>query len=122
MNDGSGWKSIESGGQAVQRQAYELAASLNPEAAARSTSMGEQQIMGFNHAAAGYSSAQEMLRAFRSEDEQDKAYMRFVMGNPALVKAIKDKDFTAIARIFNGGGNVTNYASALKAAYDRLRQ
>lgn len=121
MNDGSGWKSIEEGGQARQWEAFNLAASLNYEAAARSISMGAAQIMGFNHASIGYPSARAMLEAFGSEPVQVIAFINFILGRPELLTAVRNKDWRTIARIYNGNGAVDRYAPILQGAYERLK-
>lgn len=121
MNDGSGWKSIEEGGQPRQWEAFELAASLDYEAAAQSISMGAPQIMGFNHASIGYPSATAMLEAFGNANVQVIAFINFILGRQALVSAVRNKDWREVARIYNGAGNVDYYASLLQGAYDRIK-
>ena len=120
MNDGSGWKSIEEGGQARQWEAFDLAASLNYEAAAQSISMGAPQIMGFNHASIGYPSATAMLEAFGSEPVQIIAFINFILGRASLASAVRNKDWREVARIYNGSGNVDHYASLLQGAYNKI--
>jgi hypothetical protein len=114
------WQPIHTGNQADEWAAYEFARSINPEAAAQSISMGAGQIMGFNHARIGYPSAQAMLKAFESAPVQTVGFLNFFLSDPALVEAMRRKDWFEIAKRYNGAGNANAYADLLEDAYERL--
>lgn len=114
------WQSMETGGQPMQWRAYELAASVRPEAAARSMSMGAAQIMGFNHARVGYPSARAMLHAFRSEPVQVIALINFLLSDSALWRAVQARNWREVARRYNGPGQVDYYAALLEGKYNEL--
>lgn len=116
------WKDIHVGSQAREWQAFEKAATLDYEAAAQSISMGAPQIMGFNHASIGYPSATAMLEAFGEESIQTIAFINFILGRQSLVLAVRNKDWREIARIYNGAGNVDQYAPLLQGAYTKLKE
>lgn len=91
------------------------------ELAALSTSWGIGQIMGFNHDAAGYSTAVSMVRAFaESEANQLIGMMHFIEANPGMMKALLDKNWAEFAQRYNGKGYAKNkYDIKLAAAYKR---
>ena len=76
------------------------------EYALSSASLGLPQIMGFNHKQAGYDSALHMANAFilGGEPEQLGALATFIENDPRLLRAARDKDWTAFARTYNGPG------------------
>ena len=52
---------------------------------------------------------------------QLKAFLGFCSKSPALMKAMKAKDFTAMARNYNGK-DYGNYDDLMKKAYDALER
>lgn len=121
MTVGGAWWPIHTGDQKSEWRAYESAQQLNPEAAAKSISMGAAQIMGFNCARIGYSSAQAMLKAFESAPAQVVAFLNFLLSDAALWAAVCNKDWREIARRYNGAGNVDVYAPLLERKYNELK-
>lgn len=108
--------------QATEWQVLELARSLDEQAALYSISMGAGQIMGFNHAAIGYSTVQAMFAAFQADvRHQLTALFRFIEVNH-LQDAVRIPDFVAFARTYNGHGQETIYAPRLQRYYDAYRQ
>lgn len=91
------------------------------EVTALATSWGLGQIMGFNHKAAGYDSAVAMVKDFAdSEYAQLQGMANFIKANPAMHKAMKDKDWMTFARLYNGAGYAKNeYHIKLASAYNR---
>ncbi len=79
---------------------------LHPEAAFKACSYGLPQILGENHKAAGYASAQAMFEVFRDkgEDEHVAAMARFIRSNPQMHAALKRGDMAAFASRYNGPG------------------
>lgn len=95
-----------------------LAMLLDPVAALRSCSWGLGQIMGFNHKAAGYDTAQAMVAAFMdSEAAQLEAMVRFIQSE-GLDDELRRHDWSAFARGYNGAGYAKHgYHTRLAAAF-----
>lgn len=75
---------------------------LGVEPALKSTSWGMGQVMGFNHAAAGFVSAEAMVQEMvKGEDEQLAAMAGFLTAN-SLTTLLVRKDWAAFARRYNG--------------------
>lgn len=91
----------------------------NPEAALQATSWGGPQIMGFNHVAAGFKSAFEMVKAMaRSEDAHLVAFVDLIT-DWGLDSAIRAHDWEAFENRYNGGGQGGAYARKIEAEYRR---
>ena len=93
---------------------------LDRTAALQSASWGLGQIMGANHAAAGFEDVEAMVAAFvSSEDGQLLGMANFVAGS-ALKQAMTDVDWTTFARLYNGPNYAANnYDGHLNSAYAR---
>ena len=77
-------------------------AGLGLEPALKSASWGIGQVMGFNHKVAGYSTAQKMVEAMvQTEDAQLAGMVNFMVGND-LAGPLKNQDWAAFARKYNG--------------------
>lgn len=113
------WRDVHTGAQADEWAAYCHAATLAPQAATESISIGSPQIMGFHWARLGYPSPMAMLEAFRSEPEQHRALALFIRADPRLHAALQALDWRTFARAYNGPGQVDIYAGRLQAAYHR---
>jgi len=104
-------------------ETFYLAQSLSREATMRSISMGRGQIMGFNHARIGYPSAEAMFQAFARQADGDAAQVigmvNYMLGDASLVRAVKERDWRAIERMYNGAGAVDTYAPLLERAWRR---
>ena len=112
------------GEQPYPRDSYPrllAALALDRRAALESCSWGLPQIMGGNHRAAGYGSAEAMVEAFRAgEDEHLAALGRFIAAHPAMRAALCRRDWSAFARAYNGPGDSRHaYDARLQAAYAR---
>lgn len=94
------------------------AAEIDAEAAARASSWGAPQMMGFNHEVCGYETAQAMVYAFQSEASQIEAFARFVVGQ-GLDDNIRAGDFLGFAAGYNGPGKAEDYAGKMEDAYRR---
>jgi len=113
------------GGQANENACLQKAISINKEAAYNSISMGLGQVMGFNSAAAGYSSAENMYKMFSAsgggENEQIKGMFKIIENSPAHLSAARRKDFSAFTKLYNGPAVGTDkhsqYMAALQNAY-----
>ena len=91
---------------------------LNRAAALKSASWGKFQIMGFNHALAGFSTIQRFINAmYKSEGAQLKAFVSFVR-NSGLAPALRTQDWAGFASGFNGPAYAENaYDERLAQAY-----
>ncbi len=75
---------------------------LSAEPALRSASWGIGQVMGFNHDAAGFQSAQKMVDAMiLSEDHQLQAMVNFLITNN-LHRHLRNQDWAKFALGYNG--------------------
>jgi len=121
VNESAPWWPIHTGRQSDEWTAFELASRLNRRAAAESISMGRPQLMGFNHARVGYPTAEAMFQAFgrRQDGEaaQIVAFVNYMLDNPALMRAVRERDWRAIAAAYNGAGSVDRYSGLLEAAW-----
>lgn len=82
---------------------------LNRVAALESASWGIGQVMGFNHAAAGCSSAEQLVNeAMQGEDEQLMHFARFICQDPAMWAALVGHQWATFARRYNGPGYARN--------------
>ena len=114
------WKTSLKIGAAERERRFLAAYQRDPQDACRATSWGAPQIMGFNAAACGYSSAVEMVRAFAdSEAEQLRGFAAFVRSS-GLDSALRARDWRTFALTYNGSGQVEAYAARMEAAYRDL--
>jgi hypothetical protein len=98
------------------------AVALDRTAALMSASWGVFQIMGENYKQAGFSTVQEYITAmYRSEQEHLKALVAFIKADSRLLVAIRVKNFTRFAQVYNGPGYAKNeYDKKMHAAYRSL--
>lgn len=99
------------------------AAAIDETVALLSTSWGLGQVMGFNHAAAGYASPQAMVAAFADDEEHHlEAMIRFIVTN-GLDDEIRRHDWAGFARGYNGSGYAKNqYDVKLRAAFAKWQK
>ena len=100
----------------------ERAIGFDEEAALNSASWGAGQVMGFNHAVAGFTTVQAMVNAMvRGEDAQLIAMANFINANN-LARPLRNQDWTTFARGYNGPAFVENkYDEKLKVAHAKHR-
>lgn len=117
-------RSLYGAGGEHQWDRFEQAYRLNPEAAIKATSWGRFQIMGFNHRAAGHADVQAFVAAMRrSEGEHLDAFARFIESNPSMHRALRQHDWAAFARAYNGPGYAENqYDTKIAQAWRRHSQ
>ncbi|MGA0617709.1 N-acetylmuramidase domain-containing protein [Paracoccus sp. KR1-242] len=93
---------------------------IDAAAALRSASWGLGQIMGFNHRAAGYASAGDMVEAFCEREVAGLEAMVSFISSEALDDDLRRHDWSGFARGYNGAGYAANgYHTRLEAAYKR---
>lgn len=98
-----------------------LAQALDHQAALSSASWGLFQVMGFNHAAAGYPSVTDYVAAmFTDEGHHLDAMVGFLKANH-LDAALRTKDWERFTRGYNGKGGIANgYHLRLGKAFARF--
>lgn len=108
------------GGLAKEYPRLEEAITLDRDAALKSASWGAGQIMGFNHAAAGFADVATMVSAMqRSEDEQLDSVAAFLKKNN-FVRFLQSRNWTALARGYNGAAFAKNkYDVRLNGAFQQ---
>ncbi|RXF67672.1 N-acetylmuramidase domain-containing protein [Hansschlegelia zhihuaiae] len=91
---------------------------IDETAALKAASWGLGQILGENHAAAGFASPQAMVRAFMDdEDAHLESMVRFLVTN-GLDDDLREHRWEGLARGYNGPGYATHgYHTRLAAAY-----
>ena len=123
--DPADWQPLHPTGTAkdqdINWDAFNYAYGMKPEAAAASISMGPGQVMGFNHDDVGYATADGMYQSLKDNAyNQFAAMTEFIGANPTMKKDLNDGDYTAFAKLYNGGisgyaENVKSYAMAFDA-------
>ena len=99
----------------------DTAATLDPAAAMQSASWGAFQIMGYHWKTLQYTTLQGFVNDQYTADGQLGTFVRFILADPRLVKALRAGDWATFARIYNGPGYATNrYDTKLAAAYKQF--
>jgi N-acetylmuramidase len=75
--------------------------------------------MGFHRQKLGFASPQVMRDAMNSEAGQLEAFVRFIRADPRLSDALQRQDWSGLAGVSNGPGQIDAYASRLANAYER---
>lgn len=99
------------------------AVDIHRESAYESCSWGAFQIMGFHWELLGFSSAQDLVDyASKDESSQLDIFVRFVMANRAMHKALQEKKWAAFAKLYNGPAYARNfYDIKLARAYQAYK-
>lgn len=103
-----------------QQGKLERAAKLNRDVALESCSWGIGQVMGYHWKSLGYVSLQNFINAmYRDEASQLDAMCRYIQTNN-LINALKNKDWKAFSRGYNGQSYAKNqYDVKLENAYKK---
>jgi hypothetical protein len=110
-----------SGGAAEYTRLAEAYA-LSPDDALQSASWGIAQIMGFNFAESGFASPSDFVQAAcTSEGAQLQAFQTFLI-NSGIAASLAAHDWDAVARKYNGPGQVAVYSGRLQQNYARLSE
>lgn len=97
------------------------AADVDRQCALESASWGAGQVMGFHWKTCKYPTLQAFINDAYKEDGQLEIMVRFLEANPAIVGAMKRKDWAAVAKGYNGAGYSKNeYDKKLKTAYEKF--
>jgi N-acetylmuramidase len=96
---------------------------LDKDAALKACSWGKFQILGENYRDIGFGSVREMVDAHvKGQKGHLKAFIGFIKSKK-LQKAMKDKDWTNIAKGYNGKGfKKFKYDDRIKYAYEALKK
>jgi peptidoglycan hydrolase-like protein with peptidoglycan-binding domain len=93
------------------------AIAIDETAALKSASYGAGQVMGENYSLCGWPSVQSfVLDMCETEDSHVEAMMGFLVGN-GLADELRARDFDAIERVYNGGGQNGVYANRMRVEY-----
>lgn len=105
-----------------QRRKFNLAFSLDAEAAMLSCSWGKFQVMGFNYAICGFNSVGEFVDAMKkSEGEHLLAFCRYVKAN-GLDRHLRSLNWAAFARGYNGEDyRKNNYDRKMADAFKKFQ-
>lgn len=108
-------------GGAGEHMRLARAMEIEPACALASASWGLFQIMGFHWKLLGYASAQDFVDAMRTgEAAQLDAFVRFILADPALHKALKVQKWSVFASLYNGPAYKDNlYDVKLARAFAR---
>ncbi|OQS30784.1 hypothetical protein B0T41_00035 [Chromobacterium violaceum] len=112
------------GGAAEWARFTSLAIIGGEQLAIESCSWGAFQIMGYHWQRLGYVGASEWRLAMESgEPAQLDAFVRFILAEPALLKALQAKKWADVAKLYNGPAYKENlYDAKLQAAYERAER
>lgn len=102
---------------AAREAAFAKAYARDPEAALRATSWGGPQIMGFNHAAAGYTSALAMVQAMAASEQAHLDAFMTLIADWGLITKLRAHDWRGFATCYNGNGQAATYAARIEKAY-----
>lgn len=110
-------------GGAAEHERLAAAVGLDRDAALQSASWGKTQIMGFNWRRAGYESLQDFVNGMiqGGEAEHLRAFCCFVRSDAELRQALRDRDWSTFARLYNGPAfEKSNYHGRIAQAYQEL--
>jgi hypothetical protein len=112
------WTKAHYLGGSAEYGRYNTALALDREAAMKSTSWGSFQIMGFNHAKAGYTTVEVFVQdMYKNEGYHLSAFIKFLK-SVKLDAHLRAKDWAAFAKGYNGPGYAeNNYDTRLAQAY-----
>lgn len=113
------WRDSLNIGRDAREELFEQAFLDHPTASLRATSWGAPQIMGFNHSAAGYATARQMVEAMAKYEREHLEAFVFLVQEWGLDAALRGRDWLAFARRYNGSGQPEVYARRMEAAYRR---
>ena len=95
---------------------------LDRTAALLSTSWGAGQVMGFNHAAAGFGDVEQMVEAMQASEDAQLASVAAFLRARSLVSLLRARDWPALARAYNGPAFAKNkYDLRLAGAFEQFK-
>lgn len=122
---GSAWQEVHAGLD-NEWAAFQLARSLDREAACSATALGFPRLLGACHTLAGYESAAQMFDAFASSERYQVLALFDVMagagGNSRQAQALRRGAVESFAVLHAGAGDAARFATALRRAAASYRQ
>ena len=117
-----GWDKSKYFGGAKEYQRLELAMSVDEECAMKSTSWGIGQIMGFNYKYCECKDVFEFVEKMKeSPKSQLELWFKFFKNYGNCLEYLKNKDWKAFTRVYNGNGQVEIYSQKLENAYRNFK-
>jgi hypothetical protein len=115
----------EAGGYGTFASQYgklERAYALDADAALKACSWGMFQILGQNHAASGFATVVDYVKAMcQSESAHLKAFVSFIKSNSSMRAALRERDWPGFARLYNGPQYHRNrYDERMAEAYSQF--
>lgn len=115
------------GGYAGGKSEYtrlNAAMSIHREAALEAASWGAFQVMGYHWEMLGYSSVEEFVEKMREDEGQHlDAFVRYILSDKTLHKALQTKKWATVARLYNGPAYEENlYDVKMERAYKRYSE
>lgn len=108
-------------GGIAEHERLQRAVQIDRTTALESASWGAFQIMGYHWSYLGYPSVQAFINDMYTEQGQLDAFVKFIKADSRLVKALKGKDWTTFARLYNGPSYQKNsYDIKMRQAYERF--
>lgn len=104
-----------------EHERLQRAVFIDRNTALESASWGSFQILGMHWKALGFNSVQEFVNKAYSEQGQLELFVRFIKANPAINKALKNKDWAEFSRRYNGPNyKINKYDDKMKEAYEKF--
>lgn len=105
----------------TDRDAFERAFTLDPEAAVASTSWGLYQVMG-SHLLDIYGTPASAADSFYADPVavSYKLFVKWFQASPRALAAARERDWRELAHRYNGPGNIDKYSVLLQQAYSSL--
>jgi hypothetical protein len=109
-------------GGAAEWDRLAQAIAIDRTSALESCSWGAFQIMGFWWRSLGYSSIQAFVNSmYASAGGQLDAFVKFIKTNPNLLRALRNQDWPAFAKGYNGADYAINkYDTKMASAFTNL--
>ncbi|WP_337263331.1 MULTISPECIES: N-acetylmuramidase family protein [unclassified Serratia (in: enterobacteria)] len=111
-------------GGVAEHERLERAAKIHRASALQSCSWGAFQLMGYHWQRLGYPSLQDFINAmYRGEAAHLDAFVRFILADNGLLKALRALDWPDFARRYNGPGYAANqYDKKMAAAFKKYSE
>jgi len=90
------------GSYRLQKKRYELAKTVNRDAAIEACSWGMYQVLGVNYEMCGYSSPSEFREAADTREGQLDMFVRYLESRKGLIDALKRKDWSKVKKLYQG--------------------
>mmetsp|Transcript_29162 Transcript_29162/g.95144 ORF Transcript_29162/g.95144 Transcript_29162/m.95144 type:complete len:750 (-) Transcript_29162:594-2843(-) len=106
--------------QAGEWELLMFMATLDPDAAIRSTSFGAAQVMGFNYRLVGFDTPMRLYSAVSaSMAAQFYAFFKFIENSPSCLSSLRGSpvDYVGFASCYNGASNSIAYGALIKEAH-----